>query len=581
MSSTEYKDDHADKTLTPRQQAEQKLSKTSDAVGKALNSRLTGSIVKKMPLSIGIAVAAAYLHINTGVSFHDAVQTYANIAKSVGTGTISHAIKEGVIGLTVEPILEAWYLVSRNPELTLTLYGATKGSSMMLDYLNGEQGKRRADIVEKSPIKIYREHLKQFDEDNTMSPPKDWKNPFTGTQGMLIEKAVSLLRRVPVLNKLGFVNDRSAYKQAEVNFLHNLVFMHQLRGQAPGIDAHLNNDVYKHPAFDSIFANADTLGNALIPNIENYHTFSRSVYNSLSGMEDVLFNIRPEMSHTEKERLINREFERLSSMSLKEAYQTYDQHVVIKDSLSQILNTMHAMRGEYGLSAVSVDDAEHLASMLKSCGKAIQAYDVDMPQGAYAKVGQHLVKAGDNLHRSANIAILMQGNNTPNTINLSSVRLLRPFSKASAYVNKRTSEAEQMVWLSMLPDEPFDTTIDGLAARALIKNIDAALYRRERDRNHDISHENDSKAHNYAKDKATERTMEIGRRSAYTYSSKIDDDFNHTEYVAMNQTNNNINTAIASQRLNAGSSQPAPHNSAQPSPAQKQVSNAVSIRLKI
>jgi len=49
----------------------------------------------------------------------------------------------------------------------------------------------------------------------------------------------------------------------------------------------------------------------------------------------------------------------------------------------------------------------------------------------------------------------------------------------------------------------------------------------------------------------------------------------------MNQTNNNINTAIASQRLNAGSSQPAPHNSAQPSPAQKQVSNAVSIRLKI
>ena len=66
MSSTEYKDDHADKTLTPRQQAEQKLSKTSDAVGKALNSRLTGSIVKKMPLAIGIAVAAAYLHINTG-----------------------------------------------------------------------------------------------------------------------------------------------------------------------------------------------------------------------------------------------------------------------------------------------------------------------------------------------------------------------------------------------------------------------------------------------------------------------------------------------------------------------------------
>ena len=111
-------------------------------------------------------------------------------------------------------------------------------------------------------------------------------------------------------------------------------------------------------------------------------------------MEDVLFNIRPEMSHTEKERLINREFERLSSMSLKEAYHTYDQHVFIKDSLSQILNTMHAMRGEYGLSAVSVDDAEYLASMLKSCGKAIQAYDVDMPQGAYAKVGQHLVKAG-------------------------------------------------------------------------------------------------------------------------------------------------------------------------------------------
>lgn len=581
MKNTQYQKGHADKTLTSRQQVENELSKVSSTVGKALNGRLTGPIIKKMPLSVGIAIAAGYMHMQTGMPFYDAVQTYADIAKSVGTGAVGDAIKEAVIGLTWEPLLESWYIISRNPELAATLYGAIKGPCIMLDYLNGEQGKRRADIVEKSPIKAYREHLKQFDADNKLSAPKDWKNSFTGTQGMLVEKAVSLLRRVPALNKIGFINDRSAYKQAEVNFLHNLVFMHQLRGQAPGIDAHLNNEVYKHPAFNSIFANADTLGNALIPNIQNYHAFSRSVYNSLSGMEDMLFNISPDMPQSEQERVINREFERLSSMSLKEAYQTYDQHVVIKDSLSQILNTMHTMRDEHGLSAVSIDDAEHLAAMLVSCGKAIQAYDLDMPHSTYATVGQNLLKAGSNLQRSANIAILMQGNNTPNTINVSSVRFLRAFSKASAHVSKRTSDAERMAWMSMLPDEPFDATIDGLAARALIKNIDAVAYRRERERSHDISHDDDGKAHDYAKEKATERSMEIGRRSVYTYSSKIDDDFNHAEHVATSQAENKLNTAIAKRRLNASSSHPAPQANSQPATAQKQVSNAVSIRLKI
>ena len=88
MSSTEYKDDHADKTLTPRQQAEQNYQ-TSDAVA-STKQPIDGFHCKNAALNRHM-VAAAYLHINTGVSFHDAVQTYANIAKSVGTGTISHA----------------------------------------------------------------------------------------------------------------------------------------------------------------------------------------------------------------------------------------------------------------------------------------------------------------------------------------------------------------------------------------------------------------------------------------------------------------------------------------------------------
>ena len=69
MTHIPYQKGHADKTLTSRQQVENELSKVSSTVSKALNGRFTGPIIKNMPLSVGIAIAAGYMHMQTGMPF--------------------------------------------------------------------------------------------------------------------------------------------------------------------------------------------------------------------------------------------------------------------------------------------------------------------------------------------------------------------------------------------------------------------------------------------------------------------------------------------------------------------------------
>lgn len=511
--------------LTPRQRAQNSITQGRFNVDSLVSGKISGPVFRKLPLAAGIGVAAAYMHYAHGFDFAEAAGIYQNIADSLGTGAVNGALRDSLLQFSAEPLYEAWYLISRDWELAAWLYGTQKAANSAIDYLRSEQGQRRAQINTHSPLSVYQQLLNEHDPHHVVSPTQSWKNPFRGTADMLVQKGVALLRKTPIAQKLTGLGDRKGYSEPiqanEVNLLQQLVFMHQLKDDIPEIGTQLKHNIYKHKAFESIFANSEALSKALSANIKHYHKFSCSVYRALDGLENAVFAIRPGMPPKEKETLILQRFDNMASESLKLAYHEQDLRQVMQQSLNQIMSHIRDIDRNEGASTVTLESARTLQHMIKASADAMRAYDNGYAapdtvgnKGPSQGTQMALVKVLDRIHVSlsntVNRAVLQGVSLSDPRVDLTNVNGVSTLCRATLSSDTSPKQALGTVWSRFLPDVDMTPTIDGLAAAALIENIEQAVYRQEMERT--------GQAHDHAKSHARDVTNELTQRAAFDYS---------------------------------------------------------------
>jgi hypothetical protein len=535
--------------LTPRQKSEKNnLEMTNfirkaydgpkDLISKAVGSEFVGNKIRSAflsgkVLSAGVGVAALFVYLKTGLPISETLPYFEDLKDSSRLGVfadsimdsfnmldkdaITEALKEGDLpallnlmtnismpAIDMSAISEAGKTLSDNKELGIFLLTVTTAANYTLGYLNSDNGMRGAKLADGSALNLYKEHLQKFDVSKQFKPGNSRNTHFTGQGAIFIQRAVSALRTTWLGQVFGG-NKRDKYTQAEVDCLQNLVFMELAKDCHPKIMEARSHRAYDHPVFEAIFKNAETLSQKLIPNIENYSQFSRSMYRSLSGLENDIFDLDPALGKNTNDAKVINQFNTLVLDALQAAYAEADQRKVIEHSIGQISEEISDLIEQYPDGKVEDFQAEHLLKMLSVASQSLMEFDKNHPETIYAP----LYKQYNVMQEKLRVAItqgrgkaLSHGAHTA-FVDLTKTPGIQVWCQAPLPKNNDNSEAVSFIWKEVFGKDAIQNpTVDGVASAKLMTEIrEMALHRADGVGN-----------------KADDVAVELGKRATFEYS---------------------------------------------------------------
>jgi hypothetical protein len=522
-------------TLTPRQESSKKNLKLAKSmqdaynqkgyIGKTIRSKLVSSVV--LSGGIGVAGVAAYLMMD--IPLNETLPYFSELKDNSRISILMKSLLEPLSELNKEAMVKAltgqhWPLVvamlsnmdisalssagqalNNNKELVIFLYTVTKATSYTLGYINGDDGTRRANIADNSALNIYKEHLEKFDVGKAFKPGNSRVTHFKGGSSLLIQKAVNSMRTT-WLGKNAWGNKRDKYSQAEVDCLQSLVFMELMKDAHPKITEVRNHRVYDNPAFDAIFKNAEKLAESLIPNMDNYTKFTKSVYRSLGGLENDIFDLDPSLGKDKNELTVISQFNDITLNALQAAYAEADQRKVIEHSVGQVGEEISDLMAQYPDGKIEDFQAEHLMGILSIASKSLMEFDKNHPSTIYAPVYEKYNKMQEKLK-----AAILQGQafalrNGAHTgfVNLNKTPIIQDWCKAPSFSSSENSAAVSFLWKDIFGENSIQSpNISGIASAKLITEIRTMALHRS----------------GGVENKAEKVALELGKRALFEHSS--------------------------------------------------------------
>lgn len=484
---------------TPRQTMRTKKTNVYMAVAKfiepATKTWYGQAALGATAVFLAIPVAALCATYTDPSLFPEAARHYASVATNSQFGQIFTGFGQSVIQQDSAMFYESLNNLASNPQLVAYLVGVKKMFNIAMADLTGDLGRNESKLSDGSPINLYRDALKLHDANNTFDKPYKRGVNISASWGMGVHKSIQGLRRTWLGRKIT-PDSNAKIHQGEIDLLHTLVFSKLMSERVPEINKINSHEMFKHPAFDFIFKNAETLSQALESNIKNFTGFSRSVFRSMSGFERDVLRIDPRLQGTNAEVARLDQFNKITGRVFADAYEEIEQRSSMKNVVSNINNELNILLENYPDGNIDTFQLDHIHNVLNIGSQSLQLFDEGHMPTIYAELYTRLSDIQSNVSQ----AIDQAQNQGLETVDVKTIPGISTWTNTLQKNSEHS--AEQNVWEMLIPNTPYEVNVDGVAAKRLLEEVKILAKRENADKNPE------------------DVTLEIGRRAVFDHMGR-------------------------------------------------------------